>query len=671
VRNSCPSQLEGLGYLLAVSGCCEGVQGCLSAATRGRATGWAWEPGVEERLELSLLVDGKQVASKTAATFREGLRAAGIGDGACAFSIALPEFLRDGMSHTIAVVAPASGTSLGVGEDFVGESPPGDRWHPTQFTPGQFDQVTAAIAAPIAEEVIDDLGSGTGVSGLRGCLEAVVDGRAFGWAQDPGSPRRRLALSILVDGEPVAETVADLLRPSLLREGIGDGRHGFLVVLPSHLRDGLAHTIAVLLPDGEQLPFSHAFATTVERAVEWGETSFLAHSEQAQRPVGATAVATRTRHLRPLEALELSRSPSRGRFSCSFHSETVVLASEMDVELAELRQFAVQPGVADPLAEHQMRSDAPRSYSVPRLLASRLPQAIVDTTSFLVMPTEHEYMLDSLRHPGAVGRWGYERLPGGGLRCEIGEVPEREERVVALGAQSNSNYSHWLLESLVRALLFRPLDDGSWLYLTPPLRDWQRQTLELVGIERERILEVEPDGPVRFREVASVSRGMGGLPAIRPAGVSALADLATPSSEQRRIYCSRIRARHRHASNELALIELLAGYGFESVSPETLTIAEQISLFAGAEVVCALHGSALTNIAFCPPGTLVVELQAEGFNQGGVVWNWILASLRDQPFVQVVCPLADPNSDLPHASRDVAVDLAHLDAVLNSALPER
>ena len=95
MRNSCPSQLEGLGYLLAVSGCCEGVQGCLSAATRGRATGWAWEPGVEERLELSLLVDGKQVASKTAATFREGLRAAGIGDGACAFSIALPEFLRD------------------------------------------------------------------------------------------------------------------------------------------------------------------------------------------------------------------------------------------------------------------------------------------------------------------------------------------------------------------------------------------------------------------------------------------------------------------------------------------------------------------------------------------------------------------------------------------------
>ena len=113
---------------------------------------------------------------------------------------------------------------------------------------------------------------------------------------------------------------------------------------------------------------------------------------------------------------------------------------------------------------------------------------------------------------------------------------------------------------------------------------------------------------------------------------------------------------------------LLARHGFEKVRPEQLSLRAQIELFAGAAAVLALHGSALTNILFSPPGTPVIELQAEGFNPGGVPWNWILASLREQPFAQVVCPLADTLHELPHASRDVTVDAHHLDELLRGLL---
>jgi len=504
-----------------------------------------------------------------------------------------------------------------------------------------------------------------------------------------------LALEVVVDGEIVADTVADLPRPSLMDEGIGDGRHGFIVALPTRLCDGRTHTISMRPPGGEPLPVAHTFAATATRAPAWANTTFLENhgagcpdrgpssrerrSEQTHErarvtagQVGSGALAAtltaRTLQLRARDELHLSRRPG-SEFAMSESSETVVLAPEMEVELAEPLHFAVQPGVADPLAERRLRFDPMPRYSVPRQFASRLPDAIVDTSSFLIMPSESEYLLDSVRHPGALARWGYERLEKGVLECEVEDIPEREERVVVLGAQSNGNYSHWLLESLARALMFRSLDDGTRSYLTPPLKDWQRQTLALIGVDARRILEVEPEGPVRFREVVAVSRGMGGLPAIRPASIAALSALSTPNPGRRRIYCSRAHTRHRHVSNEAEMVELLRRHGFQSVAPEALPIAEQIELFAGAEVVFALHGSALTNIVFSPPGTLVIELQAEGFNYGGVVWNWILASLRDQPFVQVVCPLDEATKDLPHASRDVTVDIHHLGALLDRLLP--
>jgi Glycosyltransferase 61 len=657
-------------------------QGRLQSATKGQVTGWARDPQVDDRLEVGVLVDGEHVASDRALFFRESLRLAGVGDGAHAFAIDLPERMRDGARHTIAAVALATGAVLPPDVDFQGKTPPGDPWYLSDFLP-DLDALNAAASGEMLVPSTTGNDNGASADGPLGRLEAVADGSAVGWAYDPRSPRQRLALEILIDGEVIAETVADLPRPSLVAEGIGDGRHSFLVKLPLSLCDAATHTIAIRLSTGELLPTAPWFATSAARAPEWEETVFVDSSAAApgtqtaagRTPAAAapavsrTAQAARTLSLRPVNELLLSRRPLHEGFSRRDGPETIVLAPEMAVALPEPLHFAVQRDVADPLLERRKRFDPPSRYPVPPLLASRLPACVVDTHPSLIIPNEHEYLLDSLRHTGALLRLGYERLDDGVIRREVGEIPERDERVVVLGAQTNVNYSHWLVESLIRVLLFRPLDDGTRLFLTPPLTDWQRQTLELVGIGPDRILELEPQGPVRFREVIAVSRGMGRMPYLRPTGVAALADLATPTTARRRIYCSRADMRRRHIANEAEVIDVLLRHGFEPLSPETLPIREQIETFAGAEVVFALHGSALTNITFSRPGTLVIELQAEGFNVDGIRWNWILASLREQPFVQIVCPLAGDSEDLPHAHRDVTVDAHHLDTLLDRLLP--
>lgn len=67
---------------------------------------------------------------------------------------------------------------------------------------------------------------------LKGRVDAIDQGRVFGWAFDPATPEKRLAIRVLLDGKVIAEAMADRNRPDLKRNGIGDGNHAFEISLP-------------------------------------------------------------------------------------------------------------------------------------------------------------------------------------------------------------------------------------------------------------------------------------------------------------------------------------------------------------------------------------------------------------------------------------------------------
>ena len=60
--------------------------------------------------------------------------------------------------------------------------------------------------------------------------------------------------------------------------------------------------------------------------------------------------------------------------------------------------------------------------------------------------------------------------------------------------------------------------------------------------------------------------------------------------------------------NEEEISERLEKHGFRIVRLEEHPVAEQAAMFDSAQAVCALHGAGLTNLAFCRPGTRVLEL---------------------------------------------------------------
>jgi capsular polysaccharide biosynthesis protein len=412
-----------------------------------------------------------------------------------------------------------------------------------------------------------------------------------------------------------------------------------------------------------------------------GKTIDGGHGE----PSDAQALATLTEHTQWLQQQssvqeQFARRALRDGFSHSAHAETIVLSDQAWVDRPDPLHFSIQDGVADPEAERARRFAPGRGgYMAERLYASRLPGAMVDPGTFVICPTEQQYLLDSFRYPTGLTRWGYEHVQGSVYRRERKPIEERDERVVVLGAQTNYNYSHWLIESVARVLAFAPLDDGSPLYLTPRLEPWQREALSLAGVPTGRLLEMERRKRadrrklVRFREIFAVSRGMSVMAALIPAAVTAVANLTqaigkTNAPARRRLFVSRARAELRHITNEPQLVEVLATHGFHTVHPQDMSVSEQIAMFANAEVVIGSFGSGLTGLIFSPPGTLAIELQPEDISYGGNSFLWHLTSIRDQRFAQIVCPVTEGMRHLHIRERDMTVDLRQVDRLLDELL---
>lgn len=80
---------------------------------------------------------------------------------------------------------------------------------------------------------------------VEGVVDGVIAGDVRGWAFDPGRPGRRVHVVARHEGKVVAEALADLTRRDLVKEGRGDGRHGFNLRLPPALLDGAPRRIRI------------------------------------------------------------------------------------------------------------------------------------------------------------------------------------------------------------------------------------------------------------------------------------------------------------------------------------------------------------------------------------------------------------------------------------------
>lgn len=215
-----------------------------------------------------------------------------------------------------------------------------------------------------------------------------------------------------------------------------------------------------------------------------------------------------------------------------------------------------------------------------------------------------------------------------------------------LSVAGGSMFCHWLLNLLSRLRLLEeagwPIEQLDWIAVNEQNYPYQLETLELLGIPHHKLIASNP----YYRHITADRL-------IVPSRV----DRATPwichtlrrlflhpdilgsIAPHDRLYISRDRANYRRVVDDQRLSDwLVRVQGFKIVLLETLSFAEQVALLAQAKVVVAPHGAGLTNLVFCQPGTIVVELFSPRYVPS---YFWEIADLMDlQHYHLVGEPLA-------------------------------
>lgn len=192
------------------------------------------------------------------------------------------------------------------------------------------------------------------------------------------------------------------------------------------------------------------------------------------------------------------------------------------------------------------------------------------------------------------------------------------------GGAGLNNISHWFVDVLPRLHLLKEsglYDKIDW-FLVPSLRyDYQRETLDLLGIPKEKLI-VGDQFPHITADCLIASTAPRGNHTLVPTWLCEyiqhsfmpFADLDdAPVEEMPYIYISRTDSSVRNVLNEKELVEKLKPYGFKTLVSSKYSIRQKIKLFANAKVVMGACGAGLINFIFCKPGTTAIEIFNEGF----------------------------------------------------------
>ena len=237
------------------------------------------------------------------------------------------------------------------------------------------------------------------------------------------------------------------------------------------------------------------------------------------------------------------------------------------------------------------------------------------------------------------------------------------DAVVPLVSRLDPNYFHWITEYCgqlegvehyikatgVRAKILIRRGGPSFL----------RESLRLLGTVPGDIVEWPDDSPpTRVRRLV-----VGTLPGNRVgcsprtlrwlrgralANAGANADAAGATS---RLYIPRRAGGWRCVRNDEQVARTLESRGFTTVRPETLSLREQVRLFARSSMIVGLHGAGLTNVLFAPRASVLELIGSYG---GGEFYS--LAAALGNPYAAMAC---NP------VGHDVRVDMAVLNATID------
>lgn len=188
-------------------------------------------------------------------------------------------------------------------------------------------------------------------------------------------------------------------------------------------------------------------------------------------------------------------------------------------------------------------------------------------------------------------------------------------KVIVLTQEGHQNYYHWMLEILPKLALLKDVGHYDWIYMPRMNLPFQKQTLSMMGVDLNKVIEGDPTTYLEADEVivpSFVARSCYTPHWVVEYLRKYLMPLSPTNSSQSefsdKVFISRQKASYRRIKNENEIFAHLEPLGFKRYNLEDLSVKDQKFLFANAKIVISPHGAGLTNLIFCQPGTKVLEI---------------------------------------------------------------
>jgi tetratricopeptide (TPR) repeat protein len=306
--------------------------------------------------------------------------------------------------------------------------------------------------------------------------------------------------------------------------------------------------------------------------------------------------------------------------------------------------------------------------------SEQIQTAIITSDNKLLADISPDYPILSPDHP--------DKHPSNHSIFSVEKLPPARNingAVAVLSGLSNDIYFHWMFDVLPRIQLLRSsgiqiADIDYFLINTRKFLPFHQETLAALEIPETKRLENYNYPHIKAEKLIVPS--FPGSPAWMPKwSCDFLRHVFIPRRVMKepekieRIYISRGSVTSRRILNEDEVISVLHKFGFKSIILEAMSVAEQARLMASAKVVVAPHGSGLTNLVFCSPGTKVIEIFSPNYvypcywlvsNLVGLEYFYILGeTLNSVYFHQLIYP----NSKV----EDIFVDINSLLKIMKFA----
>ena len=187
------------------------------------------------------------------------------------------------------------------------------------------------------------------------------------------------------------------------------------------------------------------------------------------------------------------------------------------------------------------------------------------------------------------------------------------------GGAAKHYFYHWLFETIPKIKLLQQIGefDNISKFIVPNCAlKYQREYLKHFGITPEKIIDEEKVHHIQADWLYVTSHIK-----YHDHHATWVCEFLHSSfikkqhvGKRKKVYISRADARkNRPVVNEPELIASLTSMGFEIFELAKLSIQEQAYLFSSASIIVAAHGGGLSNLTYCEPGAIILELYPDSY----------------------------------------------------------